>query len=370
MTRGSVEVSVMAEGKLKPMNLVAVGAQVSGRITRLAVRLGERVEEGQLIAEIDSVTQRNALRTAEATLANLRAQRTEQMAVLTLAGKTLARQQQLMRGNAATRSDLDSAEEAVQVAKAQVAALDAQLDAAQVAIETADANLAYTRITAPSAGSVLAVVNRAGQTVNAVQSSPTIVVLGQLDRMEVHAKISEADIAKVSAGQKVRFQLLGDSGHNYEGVLETIAPAPREIVEDSAIDPDSTSDSDTDAVYYTGIIPVPNADGHLRSYMTAQVSIIQDQASDVLTVPAMALGERGADGRYKVRVLTGAGVETRDVQIGLNDKVLAEVVSGLSEGDRVVTGASASVSGSNSGSSSKSGSGGMGGMMGPPPMGG
>src|SRR5690606_36435031 len=140
-----------------------------------------------------------------------------------------------------------------------------------------------TRVTAPIAGTVLAIVSQAGQTVNAVQSSPTIVVLGQLDRMNVHAEISEADIGKVEPGQQVRFTLLDDSGRSYRGVLASIAPAPQSIVNDSALQGGSTTDSASSAIYYTGIIPVENPDGRLRSYMTAQVSIILGAAQDVLT---------------------------------------------------------------------------------------
>ncbi|MDQ7777933.1 efflux RND transporter periplasmic adaptor subunit [Paracoccus aminovorans] len=364
VARGDVEVTVLAEGKLKPSNLVAVGAQASGRITRLAVKLGDRVEKGDLIAEIDSVTQQNQLRTAEAALANLRAQHTEKQSVLALAEKTLERQQNLVRTAAASRSDFDSAEQAVAAARAQLAALEAQIAEAEVAIETAEANLGYTRITAPSAGTVLAIVNQAGQTVNAVQSSPTIAVLGGLDRMNVHAEISEADIGKVQPGQRVRFTLLDDSGRSYEGRLESIAPAPQSIVNDSAVNPDSTTDSDSSAVYYIGIIPVENPDGALRTYMTAQVSVLLGEARDVLTVPATALGPQSRDGSHSVRVLAGGVAETREVRIGLNDKVVAEVVSGLAEGEQVILGEPAADAASGAGSSGGSTRGGR--MMGPP----
>ncbi|RDW12009.1 efflux RND transporter periplasmic adaptor subunit [Paracoccus thiocyanatus] len=339
VTRGDVEMAVMAEGRLKPQNLVAVGAQVSGRITELAVSLGQRVEQGDLIAQIDSVQQANELRTAQAALANLRAQMAERQAVLALAEKTLERSEGLIRSSAAARSTIDSAQQDVAVARAQIAALEAQIAQAEVAIEIAQTDLDYTRVTAPIAGTVLAIVSQAGQTVNAVQSSPTIVVLGQLDRMNVHAEISEADIGKVEPGQQVRFTLLDDSGRSYRGVLDTIAPAPQSIVNDSALQGGTTTDSASSAIYYTGIIPVENPDGRLRSYMTAQVSIILGAAQDVLTIPSSALGPRNPDGSHQVRVVaTGGAIQTRDVVIGLNDKVVAEVVSGLDEGERVVTG--------------------------------
>lgn len=365
VTRGDVEVSVLAEGRLKPSNLVAVGAQASGRITRLAVKLGDRVNKGDLIAEIDSVTQQNQLRTAQAALANLQAQMAEKKSSLALAEKTLARQQNLVRSAASSRSDFDTAEQAVEATRAQIAALEAQTTEASVAIETAQASLGYTRITAPSAGTVLAIVNQAGQTVNAVQSSPTIAVLGGLDRMNVHAEISEADIGKVQPGQRVRFTLLDDSGRSYEGALESIAPAPQSIVNDSAVNPDSTADSTSSAVYYIGIIPVDNPDGALRTYMTAQVSILLGEARDVLTLPATALGRQTRDGRYTVRVLAANGQpETREIRIGLNDKVIAEVTEGLAEGDQVILGEQAAGKGSGA-SDGRTGR-----MMGPRPLGG
>lgn len=339
VVRGNVETSVMAEGRLKPQNLVAVGAQVSGRITELAVKLGDRVEQGDQIAQIDSVQQTNELRTAKAALANLRAQMAERQAVLALAEKTLERQENLSRSAATSRSVMDGAQQDVDVARAQITALEAQIAQAEVAIEIAQTNLDYTRVTAPMAGTVLAIVSQAGQTVNAVQSSPTIVVLGQLDRMDVHAEISEADIGKVQAGQNVRFSLLDDSGRTYEGVLASIAPAPQSIVNDSAIQGGATTDTSSGAIYYIGIIPVANPDGHLRSYMTAQVSIILGAAQDVLTIPSSALGRPNRDGSHQVRVVVGDGsIQTRDIMIGLNDKVTAEVVDGLTEGERVVTG--------------------------------
>ena len=365
VTRGDVEVSVLAEGRLKPSNLVAVGAQASGRITRLAVKLGDRVDKGDLIAEIDSVTQQNQLRTAQAALANLQAQMAEKKSSLALAEKTLARQQNLVRSAASSRSDFDTAEQAVEATRAQISALEAQTTEASVAIETAQASLGYTRITAPSAGTVLAIVNQAGQTVNAVQSSPTIAVLGGLDRMNVHAEISEADIGKVQPGQRVRFTLLDDSGRSYEGALESIAPAPQSIVNDSAVNPDSAADSTSSAVYYIGIIPVDNPDGALRTYMTAQVSILLGEARDVLTLPATALGRQTRDGRYTVRVLAANGQpETREIRVGLNDKVIAEVTEGLAEGDQVILGEQAAGKGSGA-SDGRTGR-----MMGPRPLGG
>lgn len=347
VTRGSIEETVLAEGTLKPKKLVAVGAQVSGRIISVEVVAGQQVKAGDLIAEIDSVTQKNQLRTSEAALANVEAQKAAQEAALAQARRVEERQKRMLATRTVSQADYDSSEEAVEVAEAQIKALDAQIEQAKVAIETAQANLDYTRITAPMDGTVLAVVSQEGQTVNAVQSAPTIVVLGALDEMTVRAEISEADITRVETGQKVWFTILGDSSRRFEAVLRTIEPAPESIVNDSSITGTVASGtSNASAIYYNGIFDVPNADGHLRTYMTAQVHIVIGAGQDVLTLPVTALGDKNDDGSYGVRVQErGGAVVTRQVRIGLNDKAVAEVLEGLSEGDQVVTGEAAANTG-------------------------
>lgn len=345
VSRGDVEETVLATGTLKPVRLVAVGSQVSGRITAVKVELGQSVKTGDLIAEIDSVSQQNSLRTAEASLANLTAQRQERESTLSLNEQTLTRQEQMLARRAVSQADYDNAAAAVVQTRAQIAALDAQITAGQVAIETAQANLGYTRITAPVEGTVLAIVSQEGQTVNAVQSTPTIVILGQLETMKVRAEISEADIVKVKPGQPVWFTIVGEPENRYSATLESIEPAPESIRNDTSITASAstgTSGSSSEAVYYNGIFDVPNPDGRLRTYMTAQVNIVLGRAEDVLTIPASALGVKDADGLYAVRIVEAGKISERKVKIGLNDKVTAEVRDGLAEHDIVVTGEASS----------------------------
>lgn len=356
VARGDVEETVLASGILKPSRLVAVGAQVSGRITSVNVALGQTVRAGDLIAEIDSVTQENALRIAEAALAATQAQKREREATLSLNEQTLERYRQMLARRAVSQAEHDAAAAAVTVTRAQIDALDAQIAQGEVGIRTAEANLDYTRITAPIDGTVLSIVSQEGQTVNANQSTPTIVILGQLDTMTVQAEISEADIVKVRAGQDLWFTILGEPQMRYEAVLQSIEPAPESVRSDSSIAATSTSSaSSTSAIYYNGIFDVPNPDGRLRTYMTAQVNIVLGRAQGVLTVPAAALGPRDGEGLHSVRVLEPGGqVARRKVRIGLNDKVTAEVLDGLSEGDAVVTGQAAEgASGGGSGGSGR-----------------
>ena len=342
VVRGDIEDAVLATGVLKPARLVAVGAQVSGRITRLAVAIGDEVKAGDLIAEIDSIPQKNALRTAEASLAEVKAQKAEKAATLGNLERTLARQTALADRRTIAQADLETAQGDVAVTKAQIEALDAGIAAAEVAIETARVNLGYTRITAPIDGTVLAVSAQQGQTVNAAQTTPTIVVLGDLDTMAVHAEISEADVTRVSPGQEVYFTILGDRGTRYSASLASIAPAPESITEDSSLGLTGTasaSSTSTSAIYYDGIFEVPNPDRHLRTYMTAEVHVVHASAPDVLAIPLTALGPATADGSRTVQVLGPDGtISTRRVETGVMDRSNAEVRSGLSEGERVVIG--------------------------------
>ncbi|TCK31109.1 macrolide-specific efflux system membrane fusion protein [Ancylobacter aquaticus] len=363
--RGDVEEAVLATGTLKPVKLVAVGAQASGRITRVPVTLGQQVKAGELLAEIDSVLQDNALRTARAALDNVRAQLVEKEALLHRDVLILERRASMVTNKIVSQADFEAAEADVKATRAQIDQLKAQIIEAEVAVENAQSNLGYTRITAPIDGTVLAIVSQEGQTVNAAQSAPTIMVLGRLDMMTVRAEISEADVVRTAPGQRAYFTIVGEGTRRYETELAFIEPAPESIKSDDSFSSStgtsssaSTSGSSTSAIYYNGLFNVPNPEGRLRTYMTAEVHIVVGTATGVLTIPAMALGARSPEGRYEVRVLgADGGVETRTVEIGLNDKTVAEIRAGLSEGERVVTGDTASVAPSTSG------------MPGPPPMG-
>lgn len=338
--KGNVEDTVLASGTLKPIKLVAVGAQVSGRITKLNVELGQKVQKGDLIAQIDSVTQQNNVKTTEASLSNIRAQLAEKEATLALAQQVLARQTQMIQKNAISQADFDSAQATVRTGTAQVAGLKAQIAASQVAVDTAKVNLGYTRITAPIEGTVLAIVSQEGQTVNAMQTAPTIVVLGQLETMTIRADISEADVVRVKPGDEAYFTILGKPNHRYKASLESIDPAPTSITSDSSISTSSAASSTaTTAIYYNGIFHVDNAEQQLRTYMTAEIHIVIGSAKDVLTIPSSALGRRDKDGQYTVSVKGPDGKTTpRTITVGLNNKIVAEVTSGLNEGDEVVIG--------------------------------
>jgi len=407
VTRGDIERTVLATGTLEAYRLVSVGAQVSGQLKELKVALGHRVKQGDLLAEIDSTTQQNTIRNAEAQLLTAQAQRKAQLASHKQAQQNFERQKQLLAIDAASHQEFEAAETALATITAQLEASASSISQNKIALDTARVNLGYTQIRAPMDGTVVALIAQEGQTLNANQTAPTILKLAQLDKLTVKAQISEGDVVRVRAGQKVYFTILGDPDRRFYATLRTVEPAPESIRTDN-------SASSTSAVYYNGLFDVDNPDGTLRIAMTAQVHIVLEDAEDTLLIPASAVvnasgrsgaarsgaarpnaaqrpnaerpaGERpaqranarqdgpdrgnagrgnfaargvdrsvdqnggGAEGGEVtvavnmgvVRVMQSDGtIENRRVQLGINNNIMVQVLSGLTVGERVVTGGS------------------------------
>ncbi|MCJ8145574.1 MacA family efflux pump subunit [Acinetobacter sp. A3.8] len=390
--RGDIENSVIATGLLEATKIVSVGAQASGQLKKMYVELGDEVKQGQLIAQINSVTQENEIQTAQASIKNQQAQLAVRQATLAQVQAEYNRQKNMYAQDATSKAELESALASYKTAQAEIVALNAQIEQSRLTLATAQEELGYTRIIAPMDGTVVAIVTEEGQTVNANQSAPTIVKLAKLDTMTVNAEISEADVMKVEKGQSVYFTTLGDSEKKYYATLRQIEPAPESISDDSS---SSSSSSSSEAIYYNALFDVPNEDGKLRIDMTAQVSIIIDQAKNVLTIPSSAIETKssgsktssstnkqsassqkdagsntGKDGkgsnrpttlqltaaeqalidqgkatRAMVRVLQADGTaKPTPVLVGLNNRVTAQVLKGLKEGDEVVISDSADTS--------------------------
>ncbi|MCA8155906.1 macrolide transporter subunit MacA [Burkholderia contaminans] len=337
VSRGDLENAVLATGALQAFRQVDVGAQVSGQLKSLKVRLGDKVTKGQWLAEIDPVISENALRQARASEESLRAQQQSTAAQLTQAELAFKRQQAMLPDDATSRESFEAARATLDVQRATLASLAAQIRSARIQIETAQANLGYTRIVAPIDGEVVAVVTQEGQTVIAQQQAPVILKLADLDTMTVKAQVSEADVIRVRAGQTAYFTILGEPDKRHYGKLRAIEPAPQNYAE--AQSPLGGGSKPNSAVFYNALFEVPNPEHRLRISMTAQVSIVLSNARNALSIPAAALGEKRKDGTYAVRVLRADGsTEARNVRIGINNNVRVEVLAGLKDGERVVIG--------------------------------
>ncbi|MGP5119646.1 efflux RND transporter periplasmic adaptor subunit [Psychrobacter alimentarius] len=381
---GDIENNVMASGKVKALNTVDVGAQVSGEVKRLYVDVGDEVQQGDLIAQIDQVTQKNNLSNEQASLEqsvaaiqSAKAESLSRQASLKSAYADLAsRQSELKQAqsdftrlkslvaiNAISQQEYDTQATSVETAEAAVANALAAIDTAKAAIATTEANinsqeaalrksqtnvntaeedLSYTTIRAPMSGTVVSITTEQGTTVNANQTAPTIVTLADLSTVRINAQISEADVINVKAGMPVYFNIIGNPDQKFDSVLKAVEPAP-EVISDT-----SSTDS---AIYYVGYIEVPNTERRFRIDMTAQVYIVIDQAKDALLIPAAALQpvskatksrDANTDPNAKkamVRVLKADGqVVEQTVTTGINNRVSVQILSGLNQGDEVILG--------------------------------
>ncbi|CAN7388576.1 efflux RND transporter periplasmic adaptor subunit [Acidovorax sp. LjRoot117] len=375
VARSDIEATVSAIGTLQPRRYVDVGAQVSGQITRLHVQPGTEVKKGQLLVEIDPSVQQATVDGARAALAGLRAQLAEQQAQHRLAQQQQARQQQMEREGATRLEDLQTAEAALASAAARIDHLKAQIDQTQASLKADEARLGYTRIYAPMAGTVVALEAREGQTLNATYQTPNILRVADLSTMTVWTEVSEADIRRVRAGLPVYFTTLGGqadaAARRWRSTVRQVLPAPP-TPEAKAAGGANAQAAASKAVSYTVLFDVDNADGELMPQMTAQTSFVTAQAQGVIAVPLSALtsptsparpasgkaaggkaadaegdgdsagagaGEKAAAATHSARVLRADGVvEQRAVVVAVKSRHLAEVRSGLQEGEQLVTG--------------------------------
>ncbi len=349
--RGDLEDVVTATGTLQPRDFVDVGTQVSGQIRKLYGEVGAVVKQGDLLAEIDPTVFKSRVDADRAQLANLRAQLDDREAQRVLAAQQFERQQNLMREGATSDEAMQTASASLQSATAQIAALRAQTQQVESQLRGNEANLGYTRIYAPIAGTVVSQSAKQGQTLNANQQAPIILRIADLSTMTVQTQVSEADVARLRVGMDVYFTTLGGEGRRYYSKLRQINPTPQIV---------------NNVVLYDALFDVPNPAGDLMTQMTAQVFFVLASAKDAILVPVTALealpvtGERGRaarggaakaprvalDPRVRfsgkqalVRVLAEqGGLEERKVEVGAVNRVSAAIVSGLAPGERVVVG--------------------------------
>ena len=332
VVRTNIAQTVSATGEISAAQLVDVGAQASGQIKKLHVTLGQQVKKGDLIAEIDSTSQLNNLNTNKAKLDTYQAQLVSAEIALRSADKKYQREQALWKEDATSREALEDGQDAFAAAKASVAELKSSIRQTQIAINTAEADLGYTRITAPMDGTVVAIPVEEGQTVNANQTTPTIVQVADLSTMLNKMQIAEGDVNKVKAGMKLTFTTLSQPDNVREATLESIDPGLTTMSQGSYTTSTDTTDS---AIYYYARSLVPNKDNVLHIGMTTENTIIINQAEKVLAVPKLAVKQRG--GKQYVRVLgENNQPQEKEITTGLSDNMNTEVKSGLGEGESVI----------------------------------
>jgi membrane fusion protein, macrolide-specific efflux system len=342
--KGTIEETVSAVGVVQPLEYVDVGTQVTGQLKTLHVAIGDRVKEKDLLAEIDPTLFIAAVDKTRANLDNLRAQLTDKLAQKRLAEQLNARNKQLFEAKAASAEVVEQSTAAEEQAGAQATALRAQIRQSESQLSADEANLRYTKIYAPMSGTIVSLPARRGQTLVASQQAPVILRIADLSTMTVWAQTSEADVPKIKIGMTAYFNTLGEPNRRWHGKVRQVLPTP---------------DTLNNVILYNVLFDVANPDLALKTQMSAQVYFVLAKAEDTLVVPTAALGQAkgptrtgkeaaGAGGRpratgptRRVSVLTNGEVEERTITVGISNRVLAQVVSGLREGETVITGTSA-----------------------------
>lgn len=348
VSRGYIRSSISATGTLSAVETVDVGTQISGKIKTIFIDYNSVVKEGQLIAEIDSATQEADVMQYRANYLSAKAGLENSKATLVKAQKDYARTKELADKDLVSRADLDADEAALNVAKAQVAVSEAQVAQATAILAKAEINLGYTKIYSPVDGVVVARNVDAGQTVAASYQTPSIAEIARnLAEMQVEVAVDEADIGGVFEGQTAKFAVDAHPTESFSGIVTQVRLSP------------NTSDN---VVSYTVIVKVANDDKLLMPGMTANVALIIEEREDVLLVPNSAFRFRPANGASASATGGGMGpggggmniaavsvpsvyimdkdkkpVRT-EVERGITNGQFYEVISGLKEGDKVITG--------------------------------
>jgi macrolide-specific efflux system membrane fusion protein len=331
VARGDIEDDVTALGTLQPLEYVDVGTQVSGQLQKLRVNIGDTVKTHDLLAEIDPTVYASKVDADQAQLLNLKAQLQDKQSQRALAEQQLNRQAGLIKARATSEDALQTSQATFKSAGAQVASLQAQIQQTESALKGDQANLGYTKIYAPMAGTVVSLTAKQGQTLNANQQAPIVLRIADLSTMTVWTQVSEADVSKLKIGMDAYFATLGQPSRRWSGKLRQILPTPEVI---------------NSVILYDVLFDVPNPDGQLMTQMSAQVFFVRASAKDALVLPLAALqggGQKSKDdaagnatSSYTVQVLKDGKTEDRQVTVGTKTRVLAQVLSGLAEGDVVV----------------------------------
>ena len=339
--KGSFSKKVDATGEIFATELIDVGAQVSGQIKKLYVKLGDQVKKGDMIASIDSSTQQNSIDNKEAQLAIYKAQLESAKVALNIAKTQFDRENALFSKNATSKQEFESAKNTFSSNSAKIKELEAQIKQTNIELSTAKINLGYTKITAPRDGTVVSVQVEEGQTVNANQTTPTIVNIADLSRVKMKMQIAEGDITKIKVGTPVEYSILSEPTKKFQTTVSSIDPGLTTLSDgsygssSSSKSSYSSSSSSSSAVYYYAQSIVDNKDGILRIGMTTQNELLIANVEDAIIVPSIGI-KKDENGTFVYVLKDGKPVKTA-VKTGIKDNLDTQIISGINEGDEIIT---------------------------------
>lgn len=339
--KGSFSKKVDATGEIFATELIDVGAQVSGQIKKLYVKLGDQVKKGDMIASIDSSTQQNSIDNKEAQLAIYKAQLESAKVALNIAKTQFDRENALFSKNATSKQEFESAKNTYSANSAKIKELEAQIKQTNIELSTAKINLGYTKITAPRDGTVVSVQVEEGQTVNANQTTPTIVNIADLSHVKMKMQIAEGDITKIKVGTPVEYSILSEPTKKFQTTVSSIDPGLTTLSDgsygssSSSKSSYSSSSSSSSAVYYYAQSIVDNKDGILRIGMTTQNELLIANVDDAIIVPSIGI-KKDENGTFVYVLKDGKPVKTA-VKTGIKDNLDTQIISGVNEGDEIIT---------------------------------
>lgn len=320
--RGDIVQNISANGTLNPVVLVNVGTQVSGTLFKLHADFNDRVEAGQILAELDPSLFQAQLHQAEANVTNAQT-------ALKLAKKKMARNRALTERGFISADALDTVEQQLEAARAQLAVNTAQLARDRT-------NLNYSVIRSPISGVVIARNIDIGQTVAASFQTPTLFLIAKdLRQMQIDTSVAEADIGQLHLGQTVHFTVDAFPEREFTGTVKQVRLNPT---------------IQQNVVSYNVVVAVPNDDGVLLPGMTANVRFTVQQKTGVLRVPNAALRFKPAEADSD-SVTTAAGQPGKrvvyrleenkpipiSVKTGIADNSFTEILEGeIKQGDKVI----------------------------------
>ena len=333
--RGDIIQSVDAVGEVFSRNLVDVGAQVSGQIKELYVKVGDRVKAGDKIAQIDSIKQQNTLDQQLAALEILEAKLNSAKISVDIALKQYKREEKLAKQNATSQQSLENAKDTYSLKLASLKEIEAQIKQTGIEIDTARTNLGYTDIRAPFDGVVVSVPVEVGQTINANQTTPTLVNIADLTKMEIRLQVSEGDVPNIKVGNRVEYSILSNNFKKYSAEISSIDPGLTTLSDGKYSTTSSASSSaSSSAVYYYAKVNVDNSDEILRIGMTTENRIIIAENKDVLYLPTMAI-KSDKNGKF-VYIKNGDKIEQKPIKTGITNGINTQILNGLNEGDEVI----------------------------------
>ncbi len=358
--RANLVASVTASGQVSPHTKVNVSSDVSGKITKLSVKEGDMVKQGQFLLQIDPSNAQATVKQWEANVASARAQNEQAKANLMQAQSAYQRSMELQKANAqfVTPEQMEQLKTAVDVNQALVQSSAHQVDQALASLDNARSSLAKTTIYAPMSGRVTRLNVEQGET--AIQGTlnkdaATLLTISDMSELETKVKVDETDVSRIALGDSAVVQIDAFPDTTFLGRVT-------EISNSSVAGASTTTASSDQAVDYEVTIRLLNAPKDTRPDFSATAKVITATRKNVLAIPIIALTVRenqalqNADtavglGRPKPKVEVGKKdvegvfvvgkdnkVTFRPVKVGIAGEKDFEVLDGLKEGERIVAG--------------------------------